>query len=69
LANSGEQGVLYYLNLGEFFTPNQPQSNGHRKPIIGFAAGTPIRTAGGSKPIEDLCWRRIKSAAPRRAKV
>ena len=26
----------------------------NRRPIIGFAAGTPIRTAGGSKPIEDV---------------
>ena len=24
------------------------------KPVIGFAAGTPIRTSAGSKPIEDV---------------
>lgn len=54
VADSGEQGVVYHLNPGERPMPDQTQPNDNRRPIIGFAAGTPIRTASGSKPIEDL---------------
>lgn len=46
-----EQEVVYDLNLGEPAMPDQPRPN---FPIIGFAAGTPVLTPEGYKPIEDI---------------
>jgi len=54
VADSGEQGAVYHLNPGERPMPDQPPPNDTRRPVIGFAAGTPIRTASGSKPIDEV---------------
>ena len=34
--------------------PDQPSANDIRRQIIGFAAGTPLLTPKGYKPIEDV---------------
>lgn len=52
MADRGEQAVVYHRNPGEYPMPDQP--NDHRRPIIGFAAGTPLLTLEGYKPIEDV---------------
>lgn len=54
VADGGEQGVVYHLNPREHPMPDQTQPNDNRRPILGFAAGTPIRTVSGSKRIEDV---------------
>jgi hypothetical protein len=54
VADSDEKAVVYHLNPVEHPMPDQLQPTDNRRPILGFAAGTPIRTAGGSKPIEDV---------------
>jgi hypothetical protein len=48
--SDGEQ-VVYNLNLGDPAMPDQPRPS---FPILGFVAGTPILTAQGPVPIEDL---------------
>jgi len=54
VTDSGEQAVMYHLNPGAHPMPDQLPPNDTRRPIIGFAAGTPIRTASGSKPVEEV---------------
>jgi hypothetical protein len=49
--SDGEQEVVYHLNLGEPAMPDRPRPN---FPVVGFAAGTPLRTPEGCKPIEQF---------------
>ena len=51
ISDGGEQEVVSHLNLGESPMPNQPRPN---FPVVGLAAGTPILTPSGHKPIEDI---------------
>jgi hypothetical protein len=49
--DAGEQEVVYNLNLGEQAMPEPPRP---LHPLLGFVAGTPILTAEGPKPIEQV---------------
>jgi hypothetical protein len=54
ISDSGEQAVVYSLVPAEHPFPDRPQANGIPRPILGFAAGTPILTPNGPVPIEQL---------------
>jgi hypothetical protein len=55
ISDSGEEQDVYILNPGGQQMPDRTQpSDATPRPILGFAAGTPILTAEGDKPIEEL---------------
>jgi hypothetical protein len=55
ISDSDEEQVVYRLNPAEQPVPDQLQPNdGTPRTILGFAAGTPLLTFGGHKPIEEL---------------
>jgi hypothetical protein len=51
ITNGGEQEVVYSLNPGVQAMPDQSRRH---FPILGIAAGTPLLTPEGHKPIEEL---------------